>query len=306
MVRYFLKRLGMMLVALFMIILLTFVIEHSIPGGPFTSDRKVTPEVEAALNEKYHLNDPLPKQFLDYLVGILHGDLGPSYKYTGKEVTDFISNGFPVSAKVGALGIAVALAAGIPLGIVAAVKRGKLADGASMVLATIGVSVPSFVLCVLMMYVFCEKWKIFPSYGLTSWKHYVLPVFCMAFSQVAYITRLMRSSMLETMRQDYIRTERSKGVPEWEVISKYALKNSILPVVTYVGPLVATLLTGTFIIEKLFSIPGLGRYFISAITDRDYSVTLGLTVFLGVMIIGCNLIVDIMYAVIDPRVKITE
>lgn len=192
------------------------------------------------------------------------------------------------------------------LGIVAAVKRGKLADGASMVLATIGVSVPSFVFCVLMMYVFCEKWKIFPSYGLASWKHYVLPVFCMAFSQVAYITRLMRSSMLETMRQDYIRTERSKGVPEWEVIGKYALKNSVLPVVTYVGPLVAALLTGTFIIEKLFSIPGLGRYFISAITDRDYSVTLGLTVFLGVMIIGCNLIVDIMYAVIDPRVKITE
>ena len=162
--------------------------------------------------------------------------MGTSFKKQDTTVNELIANGFPVSAKVGALGIAVALAAGIPLGIVAAVKRGKLADGASMVLATIGVSVPSFVLCVLMMYVFCEKWKIFPSYGLTSWKHYVLPVFCMAFSQVAYITRLMRSSMLETMRQDYIRTERSKGVPEWEVISKYALKNSILPVVTYVGP----------------------------------------------------------------------
>ena len=181
-----------------------------------------------------------------------------------------------------------------------------MADGVAMVFATIGVSVPSFVICVLMMYLFCEKWKIFPSYGLTSWKHYVLPVFCMAFSQIAYITRLMRSSMLETMRQDYIRTERAKGLPEYLVIGKYALKHSILPVVTYVGPLIATLLTVTFIIAKLFSIRGVGRYFVSAITDRDYSVTLGLTVFLGAMIIVCNLVVDIMYAIIDPRVKITE
>ena len=221
-------------------------------------------------------------------------------------MNELIANGFPVSAQVGALGIVAALAVGIPLGIIAAIRRGKMADGVAMVFATIGVSVPSFVICVLMMYLFCEKWKIFPSYGLTSWKHYVLPVFCMAFSQIAYITRLMRSSMLETMRQDYIRTERAKGMPEYLVIGKYALKNSILPVVTYVGPLIATLLTGTFIIEKLFSVPGLGRYFVSAITDRDYSVTLGLTVFLGAMIIVCNLVVDIMYAIIDPRVKITE
>ena len=282
MAKYIFKRLVAGMLSLFILITITFFLMHVIPGGPFSpsEQRNVPEKILEQISEKYGLNDPLPAQYVRYL-----GNL---------------------SAKVGALGIAVALAAGIPLGIVAAVKRGKLADGASMVLATIGVSVPSFVFCVLMMYVFCEKWKIFPSYGLTSWKHYVLPVFCMAFSQVAYITRLMRSSMLETMRQDYIRTERSKGVPEWEVIGKYALKNSVLPVVTYVGPLVAALLTGTFIIEKLFSIPGLGRYFISAITDRDYSVTLGLTVFLGVMIIGCNLIVDIMYAVIDPRVKITE
>lgn len=175
-----------------------------------------------------------------------------------------------------------------------------------MVFATIGVSVPSFVICVLMMYFFCEKWKIFPSYGLTSWKHYILPVFCMAFSQIAYITRLMRSSMLETMRQDYIRTERAKGVPEFAVIGKYAMKNSLLPIITYVGPMVAALLTGTFIIEKMFSVPGLGRYFVTAISDRDYSVTLGLTLFVGGLIIIVNIIVDIMYALIDPRVKIDK
>jgi len=156
------------------------------------------------------------------------------------------------------------------------------------------------------MYFFCEKWKIFPSYGLTSWKHYILPVFCMAFSQIAYITRLMRSSMLETMRQDYIRTERAKGVPEFTVIGKYAMKNSLLPIITYVGPMVAALLTGTFIIEKMFSVPGLGRYFVTAISDRDYSVTLGLTLFVGALIIVVNIIVDIMYALIDPRVKIDK
>ena len=248
----------------------------------------------------------MPVQYARYLGKLLHGDMGTSFKKQDTTVNELIANGFPVSAQVGALGIVAALAVGIPLGIIAAIRRGKMADGVAMVFATIGVSVPSFVICVLMMYLFCEKWKIFPSYGLTSWKHYVLPVFCMAFSQIAYITRLMRSSMLETMRQDYIRTERAKGMPEYLVIGKYALKNSILPVVTYVGPLIATLLTGTFIIEKLFSVPGLGRYFVSAITDRDYSVTLGLTVFLGAMIIVCNLVVDIMYAIIDPRVKITE
>ena len=317
MAKYIIKRLVAGVLSLFILITITFFLMHVIPGGPFSpsEQRNVPEKILEQISEKYGLNDPLPAQYVRYLGNLLHGDMGTSFKKQDTTVNELIANGFPVSAKVGALGIAVALAAGIPLG-----KLGcqmicpYILSQKTEVQAVheydddgrIGVSVPSFVLCVLMMYVFCEKWKIFPSYGLTSWKHYVLPVFCMAFSQVAYITRLMRSSMLETMRQDYIRTERSKGVPEWEVISKYALKNSILPVVTYVGPLVATLLTGTFIIEKLFSIPGLGRYFISAITDRDYSVTLGLTVFLGVMIIGCNLIVDIMYAVIDPRVKITE
>ena len=308
MIKYIIKRLLAGVLSLFVLVTLTFFLMHMIPGGPFSpsEQRNVPEKILEQIQDKYGLNDPVPVQYARYLNNLLHGDMGTSFKKQDTTVNELIANGFPVSAKVGAPGIVAALAAGIPLGIVAAVRRGKLADGVSMVFATIGVSVPSFVICVLMMYLFCEKWKIFPSYGLTSWKHYVLPVFCMAFSQIAYITRLMRSSMLETMRQDYIRTERAKGMPEYLVIGKYALKNSILPVVTYVGPLIATLLTGTFIIEKLFSIPGLGRYFVSAITDRDYSVTLGLTVFLGAMIILCNLVVDIMYAIIDPRVKITE
>lgn len=308
MFKYILKRLGAGLVSVFVLVTITFFLMHAIPGGPFSpaEERNVPEKVLEQIADKYGLNDPVPVQYVKYLGNLLKGDMGVSFKRQDTTVNELIANGFPVSAKVGAWGVALALAAGIPLGIVAAVKRGKLPDGASMVFATIGVSVPSFVVCVLMMYLFCEKWKLFPSYGLTSWRHYVLPVFCMAFSQIAYITRLMRSSMLETMRQDYIRTERSKGVPEFQVVGKYALKNSILPVVTYMGPMVAALLTGTFIIEKLFSIPGLGRYFVSAISDRDYSVTLGLTIFVGTMIVICNLIVDILYAVIDPRVKITK
>ena len=308
MLKYILKRLGAGLVSIFVLVTITFFLMHAIPGGPFSpaEERNVPQKVLDQIADKYGLNDPVPVQYVKYLNNLLHGDLGTSFKRQDTTVNELIANGFPVSASVGIWGVALALAVGIPLGMVAAVKRGKLPDAFSMVFATIGVSVPSFVVCVLMMYLFCEKWKIFPSYGLTSWRHYVLPVFCMAFSQIAYITRLMRSSMLETMRQDYIRTERSKGVPEFQVIGKYALKNSILPVVTYVGPMAAALLTGTFIIEKLFSIPGLGRYFVSAISDRDYSVTLGLTIFVGTMIVICNLIVDILYAVIDPRVKITK
>ena len=305
MVKYIFKRIGAGIVSLFVLITITFFLLHIIPGGPFSpaENRNVPPQILEKITEQYGLNDPIPEQYVRYLKNLA---LGTSFKKQDTTVNELIAQGFPVSAKVGFWGVLISLAIGVPLGVVAAVKRGKWPDGAAMVFATIGVSVPSFVICVLMMYFFCEKWKIFPSYGLTSWKHYILPVFCMAFSQIAYITRLMRSSMLETMRQDYIRTERAKGVPEFTVIGKYAMKNSLLPIITYVGPMVAALLTGTFIIEKMFSVPGLGRYFVTAISDRDYSVTLGLTLFVGALIIVVNIIVDIMYALIDPRVKIDK
>lgn len=308
MVKYIFKRIGAGIVSLFVLITITFFLLHIIPGGPFSpaENRNVPPQILEKITEQYGLNDPIPEQYVRYLKNLAQGNLGTSFKKQDATVNELIAQGFPVSAKVGFWGVLISLAIGVPLGVVAAVKRGKWPDGAAMVFATIGVSVPSFVICVLMMYFFCEKWKIFPSYGLTSWKHYILPVFCMAFSQIAYITRLMRSSMLETMRQDYIRTERAKGVPEFTVIGKYAMKNSLLPIITYVGPMVAALLTGTFIIEKMFSVPGLGRYFVTAISDRDYSVTLGLTLFVGALIIVVNIIVDIMYALIDPRVKIDK
>ena len=288
MLRYIVKRVIAGFLSLFMLITLTFFLMHVIPGGPFSPGeyRKTPPEVLKQIQDSYGLNDPIYAQYGRYLNNLAHGNLGVSFKKLNYSVNELI--------------------VGIPLGTTAAVRRGHLADGISMVIATVGVSVPSFVLCVLSMYLFCDKLKLLPTYGLDSWNCYILPVGCMAFGQIAYITRLMRSSMLETMRQDFIRTERSKGIPELVVIGKYALKNSILPVVTYVGPMVAALMTGTFIIEKVFSIPGLGRYFVNAIGDRDYAVTLGLTIFVGAMIIICNLVVDIIYAFVDPRVKIDK
>lgn len=308
MIRYILKRLVAGFLSLFVLITITFFLMHAVPGGPFSPEKyRNTPEaILEQIEERYGLNDSIPEQYLSYLSNLAHGDLGISFVKLNYSVNELIANGIPASAKVGVWAILLSLLVGLPLGTTAAVRRGHLSDGVSMVIATVGVSVPSFVLCVLTMFVFCDRLKLLPSFGLAGWKCYILPVTCLAFGQVAYITRLMRSSMLETMRQDFIRTERSKGIPELVVIGKYALKNSILPVVTYLGPMIATLMTGTFVVEKVFSIPGLGRYFVSAIGDRDYAVTLGLTIFVGAMIIFCNLLVDIIYAFVDPRVKIDK
>jgi len=245
-------------------------------------------------------------QYVNYLKSIAKGDLGFSFKQSDVTVNELISRGFPVSAKVGLVAIVIALIIGMLLGITSAIKRGKWADWTSMIFATVGISIPNFVLTVLMMFLFAVVLKLLPTYGLSSWKHYILPVIGLAFGPIAYIARLMRSSMLEVMRQDYILTARAKGVPEYRVIFKHALKNAIIPIVTYLGPLVAALLTGSFIVERVFSIPGIGRDFVTGISDRDYSVILGLTVFLGLFIIIANFIVDILYAVIDRRVKIEE
>ena len=198
------------------------------------------------------------------------------------------------------------LVIGVLLGVTSAVKRGSLFDGISMVIATIGVCVPLFVISVLLLYLFAGVLKWLPTYGLTTWKHYILPVTCLSFSPIAYIARMTRSSMLEVMQQDYIRTARAKGVAERMVILKHGLRNAILPVVTYLGTLIANLLTGSFIVERLFAIPGLGKYFVDSITARDYNIIMGVTIFLGVFVVACNLIVDVVYGVIDPRVKLDE
>ena len=306
--KYIIKRLLAGLISLWVLITITFFLMHSIPGGPFSpaEERKTPPEVLAKIEASFGLDKPIHIQYINYLKQLLHGDLGISFKDRETRVNDLIQNGFPVSARVGAVAIIVSLSIGIPLGIVSAIYKSKWIDRASMVFATIGISIPSFVITVLLMFLFCVKLKLLPTFGLTSWKHFVLPVAGLSFYPISYITRVLRSSMLEIMRQEYIRTARSKGVKEIMVIAKHALRNSLMPVVTYLGPLIAGLLTGGFIVERLFSVPGIGRDFVDSVGDRDYSVTLGLTIFLGAFIIIANLIVDVLYVIIDPRVKIEE
>ena len=293
----------MMLVAMFFIILLTFSIMHAIPGGPFTSDKKVSPEIEEAMNEKYHLNDPLPVQFGDYLVNILHGDFGPSYKYPGKTVNEFIATGFPVSAKLGGITIIFVLAAAIPMGILAAVKNGKWQDMLLMAIATIGVTIPSFVIASLLIYLFSFKLGWLPSYGVDTWKGYILPVIALGGYSISYIARLMRSSLLEVMGQDYIRTARAKGLTEVQVVFRHALRNALIPVITVLGPTIANLLTGSFVIEKIFAIPGLGVHFVNSVTQRDYTNIMGVTIFYATFLMVMTLLVDLFYCLIDPRIK---
>ncbi len=308
MLRYILKRLMAGILTIWVIITITFVLMHAVPGNPFQmkEENKTPPEVMARLEQKYGLDKPLWQQYLRYLSDILHGDFGISFKKADTSVNEIIDRGFPASAKVGVIAVVVSVIMGLALGIVSAIKRGKWMDWLSMIFATIGISIPAFVISVLMLYIFCYYWKVLPSFGLTSWKHFILPVACLAFSPTAYIARLTRSSMLEVMRADYIRTARAKGISEKMVILRHALRNAILPVVTYLGPLVASMLTGSFVVERLFSIPGIGREYVDGISSRDYSVILGMTAFFGIFVIVANLVVDILYGVIDPRVKLND
>lgn len=303
MVKYFAKRLGMMLVAMLAIIVLTFCLMHAVPGGPFTSDRKATPEVEAALNEKFGLDDPLPVQLLRYMGGLLHGDFGPSYKYTGKTVNEFIEKGFPVSAKIGLITVVFVLLAALPMGIFAAVKNGRWQDMLVMAIATIGVTIPSFVIASLLSYVFSYQLGWTPAFWDWSAAGYILPVVALGGYSVSYLARLMRSSLLEVMGQDYIRTARAKGLSEFQVITRHALRNALLPIVTVLGPTVAGLLTGSFVIESIFGIPGLGKWFVNSVSQRDYTTIMGVTIFYAAFLMAMTLLVDIFYCLIDPRIK---
>ena len=305
--KYIFKRILSGFLTIIVLITCCFFLMHAIPGSPFSKGERTVPEaVMQRLNEKYGLDKPLHEQYFKYLENIAHGDFGISYKNSSVQVNDLITRGFPSSARSGALAVVFSVLVGITLGIISAIKRGSLFDGIAMVIATVGVCVPLFVLSVLLLYLFAGVLKWLPTYGLSTWKHYILPVTCLSFSPIAYIARMTRSSMLEVMQQDYIRTARAKGVSEFLVICKHGLRNAVLPVVTYLGTLIANLLTGSFIVERLFAIPGLGKYFVDSITARDYNVIMGVTIFLGIFVVICNLVVDVAYCVIDPRVKLDD
>lgn len=304
MLKYILKRLFSTLITLWVVITLTFVLMRAMPGGPFSGEKKLPPAVEANLNQKFGLDKPILQQYGIYLKNMAHGQLGPSMKYEGRTVNDIIEYSFPSSAKLGIVAVIISLVVGLYMGIVAALKQGKWQDGLCMFIATLGVTVPSFVMATFFIYFFAVKFGWFPAIGLESPKHFVLPALALGAYSMAFIARLARSSLLEVIRQDYIRVAKAKGLSETAVIYKHALKNSLIPIVTYIGPLVAGVLTGSFVIEQLFGIPGLGREFVTSITNRDYTTILGITVFFSTFLIVCNFIVDILYAVIDPRIKL--
>ena len=304
MLKYIPKRILLAIVTIWAVATLTFFLMNMVPGGPFLSEKAISPQATAALEAKYGLDKPLWQQYLTYMAGASHGDFGDSLKQRGRTVMDIITMKFPVSARVGGVSVLVALLLGVPLGCIAALKRGKFLDNLISVVSTCGIAVPSFVICTLLLYFFGVRLQILPTMGLTSWKHYVMPVMALAFYPTAYIMRLMRSSMLDVLGQDYMRTAKAKGLAGGKILFKHALRNAILPVITYVGPLLAYTVTGSFVVEKIFTIPGLGGEFISAINGRDYTLIMGTTIFLATLIILMNVVVDIVYKIVDPRIKL--
>lgn len=300
---YIVKRIFYAILTLMVVTTITFFLMYLVPGGPFLSEKAVSPATLAALKEKYGLDQPVPVQFKNYVVHLVQGDLGVSLKQRGRTVDQIIGTKFPVSAKVGGIAVALALAVGIPLGSIAALHRGKWTDKAISVVSTVGIAIPSFVIATLLVMLLAIRLKLLPTFGLTTPATYIMPVISLALYPTSYISRLMRSSMLDVLGQDYMRTARAKGLSPFVTLFKHALRNAILPVVTYLGPMLAYTLTGSFIIERIFVIPGLGNEFIKSILDRDYPLVMGTTIFLASLLVSMNVIVDIVYKFVDPRIK---
>ncbi len=306
MLNYILKRFAMMLITLFIIITATFFLMRAIPGGPFSFDRVLPPSVEEALEAKYNLDKPVIEQYFDYLLGIIRFDFGPSYVYFGQTVNEMMADGWPASATLGAAATILIILLGLPMGIVAALNRNKPADRIAMVISTVGVVVPSFVMATFLLYFFSIKVELFPTFGVESYRGYILPAICLAIGPVCGIARLARSSMLDTLSQDYMRTAESKGLSRSRIIIVHGLRNSLIPVTTSLGMIFAAMLSGTFVIEKIFAVPGLGRYFVFSITNRDYTAVMGLTILSSVIMVVAVFLIDIIYLLIDPRIKLYE
>jgi oligopeptide transport system permease protein len=304
-IRYIAGRLLSILPTLFLVATLVFVMMRLVPGGPFDRERAVPEEVRLQLEARYHLGDPVWKQYGDWLYAlVVHGSLGPTLKYPHRTVNEIIALSLPVSMQLGALAMLLALALGVPLGIIGAVRQNTAADHAAMAAAMIGVSMPRFVLAPILIFAFALKLYILPVARWETFRHMILPVVCAGLPVAAYIARLTRGGMLEVIRSDFIRTARAKGLSEFQVIVRHALKGGLLPVISYLGPGFSALLVGSLVVEKIFDIPGMGRYFVEAVSNRDYNLVLGVTLVYGVILMIQNALVDIAYALIDPRVEL--
>lgn len=305
MLKYIAKRLAVGAVTLFLLATITFFLMHVIPGSPFAGDTvKLPAKVVEKLYEKYGLDKPVTEQYVIYMKNLLHGDFGVSIYRKGKSIAKIIANGLPYTMRLGAVSFCFALAVGIFMGTVAAFTKKKWLSNFVVFLATIGVSMPGFLLSVLLLLLFGVVLQWLPFVGLGSPLHYILPAAGMAFYPISMIARLVRSSLREVMKQDYMVLAKSKGTPEKLVIWRHGLKNAMLPVITYAGPLIATMLTGSFVIESLYSIPGIGAEFVTSITNRDYTMIMALTILYGAFIIFANIVTDILNAMFDPRIKL--
>lgn len=304
MARYLLRRVLAMVLTLWVIASLTFFMMKAIPGGPFDEEKKLPQAVIENLNKRYHLDWPLWKQYADYMYRLVQWDLGPSFQYQNQDVNDIINRGFPVSAKLGGLAIAFSVVVGLTAGIISALRQYRWQDNLAMFMATIGFSVPNFIMGSLLIYVFAFKLKWLPAARWGSWEQAIMPVIALSAFPTSFIARLVRSSLLEVLQQDYMKTAKAKGMPGYIQIYRHALKNALLPVITFLGPLAAGILTGSFVVENIFAIPGMGRLFVTSIGNRDYTVIMGVTIFYSVLLVVANFIVDMLYAVVDPRIKI--
>ena len=301
---YVLKRIGLAILTIWVVITITFFVMHAVPGGPFVGEKATTPAVQAAMEAKYGLDKPVLEQYFTYLGAIvLRFDFGPSLKQRGRQVVDIIADGMKVSAKLGLIAAFGALVVGIVLGAVAALRRNKVIDKVIMVITTAFVSMPSFIAGALLLTIFAVSLHLLPANGAQK-NGLILPVVTLALYPMAYITRLTRSSMLDVLGQDYIRTARAKGVPGFKVIFGHALKNSLIPVITYFGPMLAYIVTGSIVVEQIFAVPGIGRAFVNSITGRDYPLIMGTTIILACLIIIMNLVSDLLYKIVDPRIEL--
>lgn len=305
MVKYIINRFIVSIFTLLVLVTLVFLLIRLLPGDPFTSE-KMTAEVRKDMMNYYGLDKPLHIQYFRYLGNLARGDLGTSMKYANRRINDIIAQAFPYSANLGIRSILLAVAVGLVLGVAAALKRGKSWDYVCMVIAIIGVSIPDFIGAYLLQFVFGIKLHLLPVAQWKSFRHTILPVFALSLYTLALVARIMRSSMLEVVSQDYVKTAKSKGLSPLEVVLKHQIRNAILPVVTLLGPITASVLTGTFVVELIFAIPGMGKWYVLGIQNLDYSMILGMTVFYGVFLVFANFIVDILYGFIDPRIRMVR
>jgi len=303
MIPLLLKRLLHGIIVLWIVATLTFLLLRVAPGGPFDSDRRLPPEVIANLEAKYHLDEPVWQQYFRYLVGIAQGDFGPSYKYLDRGVTEIIADTLPRSALLGGLAVLFALLISFPTGLLAAYYRNSVIDRFCMLLATLGISLPNFILGALLIWAIALKLGWLYAARWDQWSSAILPMMTLGAAPAAYLAALLRSTLIDTLGEDFVRTARAKGLRESTVVVKHALCHSLIPVLTVMGPLVAALLTGSFVVEFVFAIPGMGRFFITAVTDRDYPLIMGVTLVYTAILVAANFLVDVLYGYVDPRIR---